>query len=78
MPRVEGTGYYVWDTKDVLIKATQCLCDHPAFVITGPKVSFDVIDVSNDVILIDQFGRLIIVIGKYKAYLATVIPNGPL
>lgn len=76
MAGVEGTGNYIGNTKDMLVETTQRLRHHPTFVITGPKVSFDVVDIGNDVILIDQIGSFVIVVGKYETYFTTVIPDG--
>ena len=74
---VEGTGNYIGNTKDVFVKTTQRLGYHPTLVIARSKVLFDVVDVSNNVILFDLYGRLVIVEGKHKTNLTAVIPDGP-
>lgn len=39
---------------------------------------FDVVDVSNDIILIDFFRIFVIVVSKYETYLTAVIADGAL
>lgn len=78
LPRIECTGDDIGYTQDILVKEATSLRDHPTFIITRSKMFFDIVDVSDDVILVNFFCLFIIVIGKYETYFTAVIADGSL
>ena len=77
LARIKGTWHHIGNMYDVFVEKTTGLGYHAALVVTRTKLSFNEIEIPDDIVLIDLDRRFVVVKRENISHFSGVIPQRP-